>query len=239
MLIHLSSLPWLRVCHMVSESMWKKPLPSAEGVAPALTCQFQLDEDKGSRRDFTLACPIAMVATPAWCVLPDRWFPPHFAIRMESLSLSPHATPLLTWPESSRPSGQPVGLNVQIAPDVPRLWRFRISGTSTFKNSALCLGRLGSNSSPLGTPLMWMHRGENGEGKLRRALLVPISLQVALPSRIPAVMWVGANSPYATSDWEAGDDAPRNRSSPSRRKSWNSSDSLRGLSGVNARCRDR
>ena len=53
------------------------------GVAPARTCQFQLDEDKGSRRDFTLACPIAMAATTACCVLPDRWFTPHFAILTE------------------------------------------------------------------------------------------------------------------------------------------------------------
>ena len=30
------------------------------GVAPSRTCQFQLDQDKGSRRDFVLACPIAM-----------------------------------------------------------------------------------------------------------------------------------------------------------------------------------
>ena len=53
------------------------------GVAPARTCQFQLDEDKGSRRDFTLACPTAMAATTACCVLPDRWFTPHFAVLSE------------------------------------------------------------------------------------------------------------------------------------------------------------
>ena len=53
------------------------------GVAPARTCQFQLDEDKGSRGDFTLACPIAMAATTACRVLPDSWFTTHFAIFTE------------------------------------------------------------------------------------------------------------------------------------------------------------
>ena len=52
-------------------------------VAPSCTCQFQLDEDKGSRRDFVLACPIAMAAATACCVLPDRWFIPHFAVYAE------------------------------------------------------------------------------------------------------------------------------------------------------------
>ena len=53
------------------------------GVAPSRTCQFQLDEDKGSRGDFVLACPIAMAATTACRVLPDRWFVPHFAVYAE------------------------------------------------------------------------------------------------------------------------------------------------------------
>ena len=56
---------------------------AGSGVALARTCQFQLDEDKGLRRDFTLACPIAMAAITACRVLPDRWFTPHFAILTE------------------------------------------------------------------------------------------------------------------------------------------------------------
>ena len=61
---------------------------TGRGVAPSRTCQFQLDEDKGSRRDFVLACPIAMTATTACRVLPDRWFISHFAVYAEfSLSL--------------------------------------------------------------------------------------------------------------------------------------------------------
>ena len=74
MLIQLSSLLWLRVCRMVPGSMWKKPLPSAD-VVPALTCQVQLDEDEGSRRDFILARPIAVAATTACCVCQIAGFP--------------------------------------------------------------------------------------------------------------------------------------------------------------------
>ena len=40
----------------------KKPLPQAEVWPPAFTCQSQLDKDKGSRRDFALACPNALAA---------------------------------------------------------------------------------------------------------------------------------------------------------------------------------
>ena len=54
---------------------------TGRGTALTLTCQFQLDEGKGTRRDFALACLIAMAATTACSVLPDRWFPPHFAVR--------------------------------------------------------------------------------------------------------------------------------------------------------------
>ena len=50
---------------------------------PSSTCQFQLDEDKGSRRDFLLACPIALAAANACYVSPDRWFIPHFSVSAE------------------------------------------------------------------------------------------------------------------------------------------------------------
>ena len=49
------------------------------GVAPSPTCQFQLDEGKGTRRDFALACPIALAAITSCCVRSDRWLP-HFGI---------------------------------------------------------------------------------------------------------------------------------------------------------------
>ena len=47
------------------------------------TCQFQLDEGKGPRRDFALACSTTMAATTACSVFPERWFLPHFAIRTD------------------------------------------------------------------------------------------------------------------------------------------------------------
>ena len=114
---------------------------TGRGVAPSRTCQFQLDEDKGSRRDFVLACPIATAATTACRVLPDRWFIPHFAVHAE-FSLSAWDA-LLIGLGFIHPCGHPVGLIVQIAPDVLRHMRFRISGTFTSKKSALYLGRLG------------------------------------------------------------------------------------------------
>ena len=92
---------------------------TGRGVAPSRTCQFQLDEDKGSRRDFVLACPIAMAATSACRVLPDRKFIPHFAVYAE-FSLSLHGMPLSIGLGFIHPCGQLVGLIVQIAPDVLR-----------------------------------------------------------------------------------------------------------------------
>ena len=119
---------------------------TCRGVAASRTCQFQLDEDKGSRRDFVLA-------TAACRVVPDRWFIPHFAFYAE-FSLSLHGMPLSIGLGFIHSCGQLVGLIVQIAPDVLRHMRFRISGTFTSKKSASYLGRLGSNSLLPATLLM-------------------------------------------------------------------------------------
>ena len=83
MLTLLFSHLWLRV---FVDGHWidlEQAFATGRGVAPSRTCQFQLDEDKGSRRDFVLACPIALAATTACRVLPDRWFVPHFAVYAE------------------------------------------------------------------------------------------------------------------------------------------------------------
>ena len=61
----------------------ERSLATSRRVPPSYTCQFQLDEDKGSRRYFVLACPIALAAATACSVLPDRWFTPHFAVYAE------------------------------------------------------------------------------------------------------------------------------------------------------------
>ena len=70
----------------ISDGQWidfERVFAFGRGVPPSSTCQFQLDEDKGSRRDFLLACPIALAAATASYVLPDRWFTPHFAVYAE------------------------------------------------------------------------------------------------------------------------------------------------------------
>ena len=78
----------------ISDGQWidiERAFAFGRGVPPSSTCQFQLDEDKGSRRDFLLACPIALAAASACYVLPDRWFTPHFAVYAEfSLCLGCH-----------------------------------------------------------------------------------------------------------------------------------------------------
>ena len=60
---------------------------AGRGVAPTPTCQFQFDEGKGPCSDFALVCPSALAASTSCSVLPDRWFPPHFALFTE-LSLA-------------------------------------------------------------------------------------------------------------------------------------------------------
>ena len=70
----------------ISNCQWidlERAFAFGRGVPPSSTCQFQLDEDKGSRRDFLLACPIALAAATACSILPDRWLTPHFAVYAE------------------------------------------------------------------------------------------------------------------------------------------------------------
>ena len=84
MLIHLSSLLWHGVWIDVEQAF-----AIGRGVAPALTCQFQLGEEKGLTKGLHSCLPHCNGGTTACCVLPDRWFLPHFAIRTEFfLSLS-------------------------------------------------------------------------------------------------------------------------------------------------------
>ena len=83
MLILLLSPLWLRVSWTVTGIDLERAFATGRGDTPSRTCQFQLDEDEGSRRDFVLACPIAMAAATACSVLPDRWFIPHFAVYAE------------------------------------------------------------------------------------------------------------------------------------------------------------
>ena len=70
----------------ISVGQWtdlERAFAFGRGVPPSSTCQIHLDEDKGSRRDFLLACPIALAAASACYVSPDRWFTPHFSVCAE------------------------------------------------------------------------------------------------------------------------------------------------------------
>ena len=95
---------------MVTGLILSRPLPRV--VAPSRTCQFQLDEDKGSRRDFALA------AATACRVLPDRWFIPHFAVYAEFALSAWDAT--VDGARVFHRFGQLVGLLALTAPDVLR-----------------------------------------------------------------------------------------------------------------------
>ena len=58
----------------------ERAFAGCKAVTPSLTCRFQLDEGKGTRRDFALACPTVLAATTACSVLPALWFPPRFTV---------------------------------------------------------------------------------------------------------------------------------------------------------------
>ena len=70
----------------ISDGQWidlERAFAFGRGIPPSSTCQFQLDDDKGSRRDFLLVCPIALAAASACYVSLDRWLTPHFSVCAE------------------------------------------------------------------------------------------------------------------------------------------------------------
>ena len=119
-----------------SHGVWidvDKAFASGRGVAPALTCNSKWMRIR-AHEGTSLLLALMLWRPPlhvAFCQIAG--FPRILQSARSSLFL--HGRPVLTWPESAHPSGQPVGLNVQIAPDVLRFRRFRISGTSTSKKS--------------------------------------------------------------------------------------------------------
>ena len=64
---------------------------------PRTHLPIPVDEGKSTRRDFALACSIAMASTTACSVLPDRWFSPHVAVRMDFSIFSWDATGEMAW----------------------------------------------------------------------------------------------------------------------------------------------
>ena len=77
-LILLSSPPWPREFQMTNGLIWSVLLRSVAEFLLRLLVNSNMTKMGGSRRDFLLKCPIALAAASACCVLPDRWFAPHF-----------------------------------------------------------------------------------------------------------------------------------------------------------------
>ena len=139
----------------ISDGHWidlERAFAFGRGVPPSSTCQFQLDEDKGSRRDFLLACPIALAAASACYVSPDRWFTPYFLSVLSSPSLL--GMLLLIGLERILHFGLLVGFNVLIDLGLLRPKRFVIFGMFTFGKLALFPLLFVSNFSVFATPLM-------------------------------------------------------------------------------------
>ena len=126
----------------ISDGHWvdlEQAFAFGRGVHPSSTCQFQLDEERGSRRDFLLACPIALAAATACSVLPDRWFTPHFAVFAEFALSSWDAT--VERARIHSPFGLLAGFIALIAPGLLSRMKFEISGIFTFERLVLYLWR--------------------------------------------------------------------------------------------------
>ena len=143
------------------------------GVPPSSTCQFQLDEDKGSRRDFILACPIALAAASMCSVLSDRWFTPHL-LSMRSLR-SLLGTLLLNGPGFIPPCGLLAGWIAPIAPDLLRPRLFVIFGMFTFVRVGFVPFEVRSNLFRLchssDVDSSWLLGSREAEASLTRAYL--------------------------------------------------------------------
>ena len=114
---------------------WQKLLLLAKGLRPHLHVNSNLMEEKSTRRDFALACQTALVATTSCNVLPDRQFPPHFALLTE-FSLAAWNARVERWPGFTHPSGPLVGFSGPIG--APLLWRYKSCGMCTFRSVVLC-----------------------------------------------------------------------------------------------------
>ena len=144
-------LLWLKVSLMVIGLIVSGPLQLVVEFLLPLLVSSQLDEDKGSRRDFLLACPIALAAATACSVLPDRWFTPHFAVCTEFVLLG---MLLLKGLGFILTFGLLAGLIALIDLDLLSRMRSRKSGMFTFKRLALYLLRFEGSFFNYATPLM-------------------------------------------------------------------------------------
>ena len=160
----------------ISDGHWihlERAFATGRRVPPSYTCQFQLVEDKGSCRDFVLACPIALAAATVCSVLPDRWFTPHFAVYAEFALSAWNAT--VERARIHSPFGLLVGLIALIALGLLSRMRFEISGMFTFERLALYLARCVKGFSILCNSLdvdpSWLLWSREAEASLARAYL--------------------------------------------------------------------
>ena len=189
----------------ISDGQWldmERAFAFGRGVPPFSTCQFHLDEDKGSRRDFLLACPIALAAASACYVSPDRWFTPHFSVCAEFSLSAWDATvdrarthsPLwsacwLQCPDRSRNSS---------SQEVRDIWDVYILEVGFVPFAVR------EHFSSFVTLLMSTLPGFFGVVRLRLVLLVLIFLLEVLPSRVPVAMLVEALCPFILCGWVVG-----------------------------------
>ena len=176
------------LAHGISDGQWvdlERAFAHGRGVPPSSTCQFHLDEDKGSRRDFLLACPVALAAASACYVSPDRWFTPHFSVSAE-FSLSSWEATVDSGLVRILRFGLLVGFRLLIGHVLLPPRKFVIFGMSTSVRLASSRLRFVRSFRIFAAPLMLTLLGFSGVRKLRLVLLVLMLLLVALPLSGPS-----------------------------------------------------
>ena len=94
----------------------------AAGIRPAVTCKRTWGSAGGHRRDFMVACPLAVAAVSSCKVLKDRWIAPHLAVRIYLIVVG--GLVLLLRLFSVLPFGLLLGYLQLIRVGVPSLLRF-------------------------------------------------------------------------------------------------------------------
>ena len=136
--------PLLKAWQMELGLMKKKLLPGVEEcplsplhLSPH-TCQILLDECKGTRRDFALACPHCNVGQHCMWRFARTLVPSHIWASART-SLSPLGTPLSRWPGISGLYGLLAGYNVLTVPNGLRQMWYETTGRCPHSRAQLCM----------------------------------------------------------------------------------------------------
>ena len=179
----------------ISDGHWvdlERAFAQGRGVPPSSTCQFQLDEDKGSRRIFF------WFALWPWQLLLLVMYPLIVGLLLISLYVLsfPSLLGMLLLIGLARIPlfGLLVGFSLPIARVLLRPQRFVIFGMFTSVRSFFVFV----------APLMLIRLGFFGVEKLKLVLLVLIFLLVALPFPTPVVMSVVALFLFTPCGWVVG-----------------------------------